>query len=86
MFRFPVARSAAVAIAATLAIAAAPSALAKEPKATVITVSASMLKDADGRMCMPKSVLPKPVDKSLPATICQTRDAWAASGVTFVAR
>lgn len=72
----------ALAVVIALLPFAAP-ALAKSAKP--IRLPARSLQDPAARLCMPKSVLAKPAADT-PATICQTRDAWAAAGVTFEAR
>jgi hypothetical protein len=61
----------------------ATAAVAAEPKPIKIQLPASALKDPAGRVCMPRETLGRKVDKTLPATICETRDQWAERGVIF---
>lgn len=77
-----------LAIATTAAIFTAVPAMAQgSVKSKTVTLPASALPNADSRICMPRSTSPVVAkDKTLPATLCQTRDAWAAHGVTIVTR
>lgn len=78
-------RRVALAAAAVALLPTAAPALARTKKPTTIRLPASTLKDPTARLCMPKSVIVKP-DAALPNTICQTKDEWAAAGVTIVPR
>lgn len=66
-----------------IALAAGPALVAKPIK---ITMPASVFKDETSRVCMPRTVLGRTVDKTLPATICETRNAWAERGVEIVTK
>jgi hypothetical protein len=71
--------------AALFATAAAP-AFAKEPKPITVTVPAVAVPTSESKLCMVREVLGRKVDKTLPATICETRDEWAARGVNVVVK
>ena len=51
-----------------------------------VTLPASVFKDDTSRVCMPRTILGRKVDKTLPVTICETRSEWGARGVVFVTK
>ncbi|KQR80817.1 hypothetical protein [Sphingomonas sp. Leaf343] len=56
-------------------------------KTPVVIVPASVIANPAAKLCMPRSTSPIVAkDKSLPATLCQTVEAWAAHGVTVKAK
>lgn len=71
-------------VAGLVAASLASPALARG-KTNTVTVPASVMKDATSRVCMPSSMA-KDAERGGPATLCQTRDEWAASGVTIVTK
>jgi len=73
-------------VAALGALAVATPAFAKELKPVTIVMPVHAVADATKRICMPRTTLPGREDKTLPKTICQTRDAWAAQKVMIVAK
>jgi hypothetical protein len=85
---YTIARATVAAAAAGLITAAAMPALA-QPSSTAkpvkVTVPSAAL--TTGKLCMSKSksrIAAK--DKTLPATLCQTVDEWAAHGVEIVTK
>ncbi|RXD03708.1 hypothetical protein EQZ23_15450 [Sphingomonas sp. UV9] len=60
--------------------AAAP-AFATGDKPISVTLPASVFKDDTSRVCMPRTILGRKADKTLPETICETRSEWNARGV-----
>lgn len=77
MFRVTTVRSLLIAIPA---LALAPPALAATRP---ITVGKSVFKDDTSKLCMPRETLGKAVDKTLPATICDTQAGWEGRGISF---
>ena len=75
----------AVAAGALFSAAAAP-AFASDAKPVTITMPAAALVNPDAKLCMPRTVIDKSKHSDLPKTVCQTRDEWAAQGVTIVAK
>ena len=57
---------------------------AKKPRA--ITVPAHAVQSPTSKLCMPKSVLGTEADKSLPTTLCLTRDEWIAKGLIIIVK
>lgn len=56
-------------------------------KPSVVIVPASVLATPSAKLCMPRSTSQTAAkDKSLPKTLCQTVDEWAAHGVTIRAK
>lgn len=84
MTRFP--RRVALSAAALALLPLAGPALARTAKPTTVKLPASLLADPAARLCMPKSMLSKDAAAGQPDTVCQTRDAWTAAGVTVVPR
>ncbi len=77
---------ASIATAAALVVGLAMPAIAAA-KTPVVIVPASVIANPDAKLCMPRSTSPIVAkDKSLPATLCQTVEAWAAHGVTVKAK
>ena len=64
----------------------AVSAQAAGVKPISVTLPASVFKDDTSRVCMPRTVLGRKVDKTLPETICETRSQWSARGVTIITK
>jgi hypothetical protein len=64
----------------------AVSAQAAGAKPISVTLPASVFKDDTSRVCMPRTVLGREVDKTLPETICETRSQWSARGVTIITK
>lgn len=60
--------------------------MAASPKPISVTMPASVFKDDTSRVCMPRTVLGRNVDKTLPKTICETRSEWNARGVVIVTK
>ena len=56
------------------------------PKPVKITMPASAVADPTRKLCMPRTLTGAKRDKSLPETLCQTRDEWATAGVMIVAK
>ena len=80
-------RPAILLVASVVAIgSAAASAFAAGDKPISVTLPASVFKDDTSRVCMPRTVLGRKVDKTLPETICETRSEWSARGVTIVTK
>ncbi len=61
-------------------------ALAAGEKPVTITMPASAFKDDTSRVCMPRTILGRKIEKTLPVTICETRSEWGARGVVFVTK
>ena len=61
-------------------------AFATGDKPISVTMPASVFKDDTSRVCMPRTILGRKVDKTLPETICETRSEWSARGVTIVTK
>jgi hypothetical protein len=79
-----VVRSITLVLAASAALAT-PAPAAKKPP--VVIVPASVIADPAAKICMPRSTSPLVAkDKTLPDTLCETVDAWAAHGVTVRAK
>ena len=76
----------AITTAATLVAGAAAPAYAADAKPVTIKMPAAALTDPAAKLCMPRELIDKSKHSDLPKTVCQTRDDWAAAGVTIVAR
>ncbi len=87
MFNSPSLRSVfilAASIAALTGVSAPAYAAGEKP--ILIKMPASVFKDDTSRVCMPRTVLGRKVDKTLPETICETRSEWSTRGVTIVTK
>ncbi|WP_447413163.1 hypothetical protein, partial [Clostridium perfringens] len=71
---------------ALLATTIAAPALARTKGPATITMSAKMMDNKEGRLCMPKTTLGNKATKEMPDTLWQTRSDWEAQGVTFVVK
>ena len=83
MFKVHPARRFALALTGLGALLATSAAAAKP---IVVKLPASALKDDTSRVCMPRTILGRKADKSLPATMCHTRDECTTQGVTIVTK
>ena len=75
-------RPAAMLAAGIVALGSA-SAFAADSKPISVTMPASVFKDDTSRVCMPRAILGRKVDKTLPETTCETRSEWSARGTTI---
>jgi hypothetical protein len=76
------------ALAATATLVTATTAQARQHHAQPVTVqmSADALTDPDAKLCLPRGLVDTSKNPDQPNTLCQTRDEWAAQGVTIVAK
>ncbi|MBI0476735.1 hypothetical protein D9601_15400 [Sphingomonas sp. MA1305] len=86
MTRTAFARPALFAAAIALAAGASAPAFARSKAPATITMTAKMMDNKEGRLCMPKTTLGSKATKDMPQTLCQTRADWEAQGVTFVVK
>lgn len=76
----------ALAATATLVTAATAQARAADIKPITIKMPAAALADPAAKICMPRETIDKSKHSTLPKTVCQTQEEWAAQGVTLVAK
>jgi len=82
-----ISRSIALILAAAATAATVTPTVANAKKPPVVIVPATLIAEPAAKVCMPRSTSPLVAkDKSLPETLCETVEAWAAHGVTVRAK